>query len=160
MTNEYNQFILDEVFNHGVVDYVNCPECGLLAKSKDYDRNDGGCLNSYHSVTCTTCNYHYCNDDWCDHCSSSYLNEAQRDFINLDLELDFFFEESDPMICLCPVTLTELKLKFLGLNCRVEGIPARTLSERMKLGVKAFLDRRFSARLEQKIASAKIEKFA
>lgn len=157
MTNtKYNQFLMENVFNHGTFDSIECPECGAPANYKDYDRNDGGCINSYYSTTCTVCDYHNCNDDFCSICASEGLSEKQMQYIFCDVEMDFFFEESDPMRCLSPTKLTELKLQYLAVNCSVEGYPNLTLFERIKIGVRTFLDRRFLARLDEKIAIAKM----
>ncbi|MBS0057737.1 hypothetical protein [Yersinia sp. Marseille-Q3913] len=35
----------------------DCPKCGKEADFRSYERNDGGCLNSYLAVKCEYCSY-------------------------------------------------------------------------------------------------------
>lgn len=154
---KYNQIVLEEVFNHGNSDTVECPECGALATYKDYDRNDGGSLNSYYSITCSTCDYHDCNDDFCCRCSSlSDFNDDKVHFQNCNLALELFFD-AGAKANLSPVELTSLKLNYSALRDTEVGFPIPTLSEWINLELRTFLDRRFLTRLDQKIAIAKMD---
>ncbi|MDC5870253.1 hypothetical protein OPW39_15705 [Vibrio europaeus] len=114
---EYNQMVIENVLQgDDFVMEVQCPECGKPASSKQYDRNDGGCINAYSRTDCSHCGYHDCDDDNCGTCEASMeqsyaYNEAYGQY---DLMLEFNFEDADPSKPVSPVEITYAKLYFVN----------------------------------------------
>ncbi|WP_063664405.1 hypothetical protein [Aliivibrio fischeri] len=55
----------------------SCPTCARKATRTEYDRNDGGCINSYFRTDCGHCGHHNCNDEFCITCEVLYSQSEQ-----------------------------------------------------------------------------------
>lgn len=114
---EYNQLVIENVLEgSGFVMEVKCPSCGKQASENHYDRNDGGCINSYFRIDCLHCNHHECDDDFCNVCEASLesLHAYSEAYGKYDLMLEFIFDESNVVKPRSPVEITNAKLYFIN----------------------------------------------
>lgn len=64
----YNDQVLKYAFDPTGFKMDTKCSCGKFATHHSYDRNDGGCINAYFSISCSHCGKHQCNDDFCSVC--------------------------------------------------------------------------------------------
>lgn len=77
---DFNMMVLEYVYDPSIIaHHCECESCGKQAMRADYDRNDGGCINSYYSVSCSHCEYHDCNDDFCATCEANYSSQSESE---------------------------------------------------------------------------------
>lgn len=160
-------FIRENVLNlEGHKHTTDCPECGATAIEKDYDRNDGGCINSYSSINCTVCDYHDCDDDSCGTCEAAFDAEFGRNVQlhetagKVDLMLDHLVDTLATQKHVKASVITEMKLMLLSDS----ELPAlfnlifvpRGVSNRRHIQ-RQLLDAKFNRNLEEKINQAKNE---
>lgn len=78
MSKAYNLKVIKHALNEqGFRLNASCPVCDNEATHKDYDRNDGGCINNYFRTDCGHCGHHICNDEFCVTCEAIYHQSEQ-----------------------------------------------------------------------------------
>ncbi len=91
--NEYNQFILDEVVDHGSCYAEICSSCGKQATRRDFEACHTGSVNQHYTLDCLHCGHHECDQDdgMCSICDSQhstppgYMESGKLDLIVMKL---------------------------------------------------------------------------
>lgn len=71
-------------------DIEECPDCGSPVKRHEFESCHSGSVNSHYTLNCLHCDYHECDQDVCDECSSSELTtpSGYNEAIQLELWVD------------------------------------------------------------------------
>jgi hypothetical protein len=150
-----------------------CPCCSKLATRRDFDACHSGCINTYYTLNCSHCGHHECDKDECSLCDdASCLHNHDDDYAsclnNYEEAGDWcgFLNRAEELVAAGkPVSGFQWTMFKHTLNhnpdvvdwlCIFMFTESLSAKEFVCFYQKKLLDIRFNARLDQRIAQAKL----